>query len=34
MRRELGAGLVDYREGRVLGYYLWSAVKAAGGGRR
>ncbi|MFE0819163.1 class I SAM-dependent methyltransferase [Streptomyces sp. NPDC058847] len=31
MRRELGPGLVDYREGQVLGYYWWSAAKAAGG---
>ena len=34
MRKELGAGLVDAREGDVLGYYLWSAEKAARGRRR
>ena len=33
MRRELGAGLVDAREGKVLGYYLWSAEKSARGRR-
>lgn len=33
MRKELGAGLVEAREGKVLGYYLWSAEKAAGGRR-
>lgn len=31
MRAELGPGLVDAHEGRVLGYYLWSAEKAARG---
>lgn len=31
IRRELGPGLVDYQEGTVLGYYLWSADKAARG---
>ncbi len=33
MRKELGAGLVDAREGKILGYYLWSAEKAVGGKR-
>lgn len=33
MRDELGPGLTDMREGDVLGYYLWSAYKAARGGR-
>src|SRR5690606_6678452 len=31
MRRELGPGLADYREGDVLGYYLWSADRARSG---
>ncbi|MEV6102614.1 class I SAM-dependent methyltransferase [Nocardia sp. NPDC051981] len=31
MRRELGKGLVEYREGDVLGYYLWSADRARSG---
>lgn len=31
MRKELGPGLADAREGDVLGYYLWSADKAARG---
>lgn len=33
MRRELGPGLVEAHEGDVLGYYLWSAEKAARGRR-
>lgn len=33
MRKELGAGLVEAHEGKVLGYYLWSAEKAARGRR-
>ena len=33
MRRELGAGLVEAHEGDILGYYLWSAEKAARGRR-
>lgn len=34
MRAELGPGLADAHEGDVLGYYLWSAEKAARGRRR
>lgn len=33
IRRELGTGLVEAHEGKVLGYYLWSAEKAARGRR-
>ena len=33
MRRELGPGLVEAHEGKVLGYYLWSASRAARGTR-
>ncbi|MFD6240635.1 class I SAM-dependent methyltransferase [Streptomyces diastaticus] len=33
MRRELGPGLIEAHEGDVLGYYLWSAEKAARGRR-
>jgi len=33
MRAELGPGLADAREGKVLGYYLWSAEKATRGRR-
>lgn len=33
MRRELGPGLVAAHEGKILGYYLWSAEKAARGRR-
>lgn len=30
MMENLGEGVVDYREGKILGYYLWSREKAAG----
>lgn len=33
MRQELGPGLVEAHEGDVLGYYLWSAERAARGRR-